>query len=70
MTSRSFTIAAFDCIGLAIVLLLVYSHRADARVERLSAVLLRLMRPRTARIALLLAWWWAGWHFLAYARSA
>jgi len=70
MTSRALTIACFEAIGVGLVALWLHSHLASARVERLSAVLLRMARRRAPRIVILLAWWWVGWHFLAFAGSA
>lgn len=63
MTARDLTYAGFALIGVAAVVLVLLSHVRAARIPTLSVVFTRLMRRRTTRVALVLAWWWIGFHF-------
>jgi hypothetical protein len=48
-------------IGLAIWIL---SHFEILKLSKVGTMLDRIMHHRTTRIAIILAWWWIGWHFL------
>ena len=63
MSARFITELGFALIVLAAVGLAVASHLMPKRVPKLTSVLAVVMRRRSARIALVLAWWWVGWHF-------
>jgi hypothetical protein len=63
MTARDLTYAGFALIGLAAVVLFLLSHRRNSPIPTLSVLFGRLMRRRTTRVALILAWWWIGFHF-------
>lgn len=65
MTSRAATITGYLVLALAL-LLADLSARRDASGQQLTVgSLVRLaMGQRSAQLALLLTWWWLGWHFL------
>ncbi|MBB4683464.1 DUF6186 family protein [Amycolatopsis jiangsuensis] len=63
MTSRLVTEIGFGTIVVAAISLWVASHVAPKKVPPLTRVLSALMRKRSTRVALVLAWWWVGWHF-------
>ena len=63
MTARDLTYAGFALIGLAALVLFLLSHRKNSPIPTLTALFGRLMRKRTTRVALILAWWWIGFHF-------
>jgi hypothetical protein len=63
MSPRDVTYIGFSVIGVAAVVLVLVSHWRRSRVPTLSVVFSRLMRKRTTRVALVLAWWWIGFHF-------
>lgn len=65
MSSHALTVAGFVLLGVAMLGLEVAGHVRRWPVPTLGQVLDGLMARRTARIAVLLAWWWLGWHFLA-----
>jgi hypothetical protein len=61
---REVTIAGYVvCLAAALVLVML-SHRRDAPFATLSEVLDQVMSERATRIAILVFWWWLGWHFL------
>lgn len=61
---RSFTIAGFLICVVAAVVLELRARRTPDYLAPLGTVLDRVMTSRSARIGILLFWWWAGWHFL------
>lgn len=58
------SILGFTAVAAAIAILITLSQGEDARLASLADLLDRAMASRAVRIALLLAWWWIGWHFL------
>lgn len=62
--SRAVTLAGFVLLGLAFVALQTVAYLRPGRVPTLGQVLDGIMRQRTGRIAILVAWWWVGWHFI------
>lgn len=65
MTSRDITIAGYVLVlaaGLAVQLL---AKRPRAGIPPLGDVLTRIMRTRTGRVGILVAWAWLGLHFFA-----
>ncbi|MFM5952044.1 MAG: DUF6186 family protein [Micrococcales bacterium] len=48
-------------IGLAIWLL---THFNVLKLTKVGELMERILHHRTTRIAIILAWWWVGWHFL------
>jgi len=63
VNSRLVTEIGFGAIVAAAVLLWLGSRLYPKKIPPLTTVLAGLMRKRSARIALVLAWWWVGWHF-------
>jgi hypothetical protein len=63
VTARDVTYLGFSVIGVAAVVMVLASHWRRTRVPSLAVVFTRLMRKRTTRVALVLAWWWIGFHF-------
>ncbi|MCU1525405.1 MAG: hypothetical protein JWO18_2299 [Microbacteriaceae bacterium] len=61
---RAITIAGFLlCLAMAVTLE-VLARREANRIAPLATLLDRVMATRSARIGILLFWWWLGWHFL------
>jgi hypothetical protein len=61
---RVVSIAGYLTLTLLLVVIeLVARARPGGRIPTLSATLRHPMRLRATRIALLMAWWWIGWHF-------
>ncbi len=61
---RAITIAGFlICLAGAVTLELL-ARREKNRIAPLGPVLDRVMATRSARLGILLFWWWLGWHFL------
>lgn len=48
-------------IGVAIGLL---THFNILKLTKVGELMERILHHRTTRIAIILAWWWVGWHFL------
>ena len=62
--SALLTVLGYACLVIALVGLQVQAHRRDSGIPTFSALLRWGLRRRDAQLALLLAWWWLGWHFL------
>lgn len=58
------SLAFFALCLVALVVATSVRRRRDPEAT-VSAVFDRAMADRTTRIAILLLWWWLGWHFLA-----
>lgn len=64
MTTRILTIVGFlACLG-AVAVLDVIAKRDAEKLTSLTGMIEHVMVTRSARIAILLFWWWLGWHFL------
>ncbi|MEY4276448.1 MAG: hypothetical protein RIS26_911 [Actinomycetota bacterium] len=48
-------------LGLTIWLL---THFNVLKLTKVGSLMDRILHHRTTRIAIILAWWWVGWHFL------
>lgn len=48
-------------LGLAIWLL---THFNVLKLTKVGVLMDRILHHRTTRLAIMLAWWWVGWHFL------
>lgn len=48
-------------LGLAIWLL---THFEVLKLTKVGDLMERILHHRTTRLAIILAWWWVGWHFL------
>jgi hypothetical protein len=65
MNSHDVTITGYLVILLAAAGLQLAATRTRAPVPPLGAVLSRIMRTRTGRVGVLVAWAWLGLHFFA-----
>jgi hypothetical protein len=63
VSSRAITLAAYGAVALVAAATYVASRLRPDRVPSLGAVVTWAMRRRSTQLALLLAWWWLGWHF-------
>lgn len=50
-------------LGLGIVLWLM-SKFERIRLHKVGVLMDRILHHRTTRVAIILGWWWVGWHFL------
>lgn len=48
-------------LGLAVWIL---THFGALKLTKVGDLMERILHHRTTRIAIILAWWWVGWHFL------
>lgn len=61
---RLVTIGAYLACIVAAVVIELFARRESDRVAPLGDLMDEVMATRSARIGILLFWWWAGWHFL------
>lgn len=61
---REITIFGFALCLVAAIALEVVARRDPDRIAPLGDLLDRVMATRSARVGILLFWWWVGWHFL------
>lgn len=54
----------FGACACALAIASALERRRDPRAS-LGGMFDRAMQDRAARVAILLIWWWLGWHFLA-----
>lgn len=64
MISRLVVIAVFAAFGAAAIAIDSMAHRSGSRLVPVAVLLKSTMGQRTVRVAVLLVWWWLGWHFL------
>jgi Family of unknown function (DUF6186) len=65
MNSHNVTVAGYVLVLLAGVLAQLLATRTRAPIPPLGEVLTRIMRTRTGRVGVLIAWAWLGLHFFA-----
>lgn len=65
MNSHDVTVLGYVLILLAGMLLQLFATRPGSRIPSLGEVLSHLMRTRTGRVGVLVAWAWLGLHFFA-----
>jgi hypothetical protein len=65
MTARVMTLGVFLSCGLALIALQIVARTQSAWVCDLQTLFSRMMARRATRVAVVLAWAWIGWHFLA-----
>lgn len=70
MNSHDLTVLGYVVLLTTGVLLEVLATRTRARIPSLEHVLARVMRTRTGRVGVLVAWAWVGLHFFAGSASA
>jgi len=61
---RDATIFVYSLCVVAFALLTIGGHRPGLRLGTLAELLDAALAERAPRIALVLFWWWLGWHFL------
>lgn len=42
----------------------LYTRNPKTPIASVSELMDRIMHHRTTRVAIMLGWWWLGWHFL------
>ena len=62
--SGEVTVWGYALLGATMLVLQLWALRPASGIPTVSAVLRWGMRRRTVQLGVLLAWWWAGWHFL------
>lgn len=65
MRSHYLTIAAYLAVLCGFVALQVIGARGKGPVPTVGTILTRIMRTRTGRVGILVAWAWIGLHFFA-----
>jgi Family of unknown function (DUF6186) len=65
MSSRDVTIIGYLSVLIAAVALQVAALRRPERLPSLGRVFTYVMRTRTGRVGILVAWAWVGLHFFA-----
>jgi hypothetical protein len=63
--STSFVIIAGYLVILTLgILLWLLSKFERIKLHKVGVLMDRILHHRTTRIAIILGWWWVGWHFL------
>jgi hypothetical protein len=65
LNSHDVTVGGYLAVLLGFVVLQLTATRTRARVPALGTILTRIMRTRTGRVGMLVAWAWLGLHFFA-----
>jgi hypothetical protein len=65
MNSHDVTVGGYLVVLAAFVTLEIIGARTRAPVPTFGAILTRIMRTRTGRVGILVAWAWIGLHFFA-----
>jgi hypothetical protein len=65
LNSHDVTVGGYLAVLLGFVVLQLMATRTKARVPSLGTILTRIMRTRTGRVGVLVAWAWLGLHFFA-----
>jgi hypothetical protein len=58
------SVVVFAACGIALLAAALIAGRRNPEATA-TGLFDRLMADRTTRVAVLLIWWWLGWHFLA-----
>ena len=62
--TRALTIGGYIFFVLFGTVFWLVTRRAGSKVASVSQMIERIMHKRTTRIAIMMAWWWVGFHFL------
>ncbi len=62
--TRSVVVAVYLVIVAGMVLTDVIARSRPDRIAPVDDMLEKAMTSRTARIGIIAAWWWFGWHFI------
>jgi uncharacterized protein DUF6186 len=65
VNSHDVTVAGYLVALAVLVILQIIALRSPGRVPPIGEVLTRVMRSRTGRVGILVAWAWLGLHFFA-----
>ena len=68
MTAHTVFLLGYVLVGLALIALMLLSHRRPSPVATVTELAEAATRRRVGRVIVLLVWWWIGFHVLA--RSA
>lgn len=63
--TRAVTIAGYAAVVIAAVIVDVAGRRRLGDLVPLGETIAAAMGDRTIRVAVVVTWWWLGWHFLA-----
>jgi Family of unknown function (DUF6186) len=66
MNSHDITILGYVLVLLGAIVVELLATRTRAQIPPLGHVLTRIMRTRTGRVGVLVAWVWLGLHFFAH----
>ena len=61
---RSIVVAGYLLIVAGMIASEIYARSRPDRFAPVDDMLGKVMRSRTARIGMIAAWWWFGWHFI------
>jgi hypothetical protein len=62
--TRAITIGGYIFFVLFATVFWLITRRDDSKVASVGQMIERIMHKRTTRIAIMIAWWWVGYHFL------
>ena len=62
--TRLITIAGYLSFVIASLVVWLWSWSSKAKIAKVGVLFERIMHHRATRVALIIAWWWIGWHFL------
>jgi hypothetical protein len=62
--TRSLTIGGYLFLVLFGLVFWQITRRAGSKVASVGQMIDRIMHKRTTRVAIMIAWWWVGFHFL------
>jgi Family of unknown function (DUF6186) len=65
MSSHAITVLGFLIVLAGLITTEVAARRPGSRIPTLGQVFTRVMRTRTGRVGILVAWAWLGLHFFA-----
>ena len=64
MTDSFIVIAGYLVLLALGIILWLLSKFERVRLHKVGVLMDRILHHRTTRMAIILAWWWVGWHFL------
>lgn len=62
--THAITVAGYLTFVLAGVVTWLITRRKSSKIASVGELFDRVMHHRATRVAIILAWWWIGWHFL------
>ncbi len=65
MSSHDITVLGFLIILTGLIAAEISARRAGSKIPTLGQIFTRIMRTRTGRVGILVAWAWLGLHFFA-----